>query len=109
MASRVTRAASSFFAVGLGALRAPRQDEVADHRGGIADADLDVVGDDGAELGQHRARLGDGARAVGLQLVPVRRQAQDRARIAGAQGADDQVVHRLGVLEHDQLRCRRRS
>ena len=56
----------------------------------------------GAELGQHRARLRHRARPVGLQLVPVRRQAEHRPRVAGAQGADDQVVDPLGVLEDDE-------
>lgn len=72
------------------------------HRGRIADAHLDVVGNDRAELGEHGPRLDHGVRPVRLVLVPVGRQPEHRPRIVGAERADDGVV-RLGcVLQHDQ-------
>jgi hypothetical protein len=90
----------------LGAGGPPRQHQVAHHRGRIADPDLDLdldlVRDNRAELGEHRARLVDRPRPVRFELVPVRWQPEHRPRIAGAQRADDQVVHLLGVLQHDQ-------
>ena len=49
------------------------------------------------ELGQNLARLADGAGAIGALLVPVRRQAQQIARIAGAERADDDIVNVLRV------------
>ena len=44
-----------------------------------------------------------GARAVGRGLVPDRRQPQHGPGIAGAQRADDEVVHRVGVLDGDHV------
>ena len=58
-----------------------------------------------AELGEHAARVADGARAVGQALVPVGRRAEQAARIAGAQRADDHVVHAVGVLDGDEDRA----
>ena len=43
--------------------------------------------------------VGDGPRAVGQALVPVRRRPEQRARIAGAERADDHVVHVFCVLD----------
>ena len=66
--------------------------------------DLDVVVEREAELAQHAAGIGDRTRSVGQALVPVGRRAEQRLRVAGAERADDHVVHVLGVLERDDLR-----
>lgn len=58
----------------------------------------------GAEFGKNRSGFGNSACAVGLQFVPVRRQAEDWARVTGAQRADDEVGHVGRVLDHDQQR-----
>ena len=57
----------------------------------------------GAEVGQDAARIHDGARAVRRRLVPDRRQAEHLPRVAGAQRADDDVVHRRRVLDDDDV------
>ena len=103
MASRVTSSASSASVIALAARRARGQDEVAHIGVGIMHADLHPIGDHGAELLQHGARLFHHPRPVLLVLVPVRRQAQHRPRIAGAEGADHDIVQLVGVLMHDQL------
>ena len=56
-----------------------------------------------AHLGEHRARLADDAGAVGRVLVPGRRQAEHRPRVAGAQRADDDVVDVRSVLDDDDV------
>ena len=56
--------------------RTHRHDEVADLGGGIPDADPRRLRQRHAELGEHAARIDDGARAVGRRLVPDRRQAE---------------------------------
>ncbi len=99
------------------------EDEVADRRAGVPHADLDVVGELGAELGQHGPRFGDGAGPVGEALVPDRRDPEQWPRVARAQRADDQVVHRCRCSRRParcrprrrrsrarpSLRCRRRA
>ena len=88
----------------VGAGRPLGQHEVADLGGAVPDPHLDVVGhDDSAELAQHAARIDHGARAVGRRLVPDRRQAQHRPRVAGAERADDEVVDGGRVLDHDHV------
>ena len=57
-----------------------------------------------AELVQHASRIRDSTRPVGQALVPVGRRAEERLGIAGAERADDHVVHGLGVLERDDSR-----
>ena len=47
--------------------------------------DLDVVGQLGAEFGEHAARVGDRARAVRRRLVPDRRQPEYRPGVTGAE------------------------
>ena len=56
-----------------------------------------------AELGQHAARVDHRARAVGRRLVPDRRQAEHRPRVAGAERADDQVVLVGRVLDRHHV------
>ena len=56
-----------------------------------------------AEVGEHAARVHDGARAVGRRLVPDRRQAEHLPRVAGAQRADDHVVQLGRVLDRDHV------
>jgi DNA-binding transcriptional MocR family regulator len=80
--------------------RPGRQHHVTGLRGRIPDRDLDMIGQRQAELGEHRARLPHRPRPVGEALVPARRGAEQRYRIAGAQRADDDVVRGLGV-RHD--------
>ena len=54
------------------------------------------------ELGRTPRGSLHGARAVRQALVPGGRRAEQAARVAGAQGADDHVVHALGVLDGDE-------
>ena len=65
---------------------------------------FDVVLERDAELVQHAARVGDGTRPVRDALVPIRRRAEQRSRVAGAECADDQVMDVVGVLERDHDR-----
>ena len=54
-----------------------------------------------------RAARAPRASPVGGVLVPARRQPEHRPRVAGAQRADDDVVHGRGVLhDHDVLALR---
>ena len=45
------------------------------------------------QLGKDGARFRHGARAIGLELVPVGRKPKHRARVAGTESADDEVVN----------------
>ena len=99
IASRVTSSASAASVEPLAAGGAHRHHQVAQLGGRVPDPDAGRVGQGHAELGQHPARVDDGARAVGRRLVPDRRQAEHAPGIAGAQGADDEVVLGGGV-EH---------
>src|SRR5262249_46174015 len=56
------------------------------------------------EIGEHPLRIDDRARAVRRRFVPDGRQPQHFPRVAGAQGADDEVVDFGRVLERDQMR-----
>src|SRR5919112_4137344 len=67
------------------------------------DGDLDAFGDLEPKLPHDRAGFADGARAVVEALIPVGRASQDGPRVAGAQGADDQVVYLRRVLDRDEL------
>jgi hypothetical protein len=51
-----------------------------------------------AEFGEDTARVAHRPRAIGAAFVPGRRAAEDAARIAGTERADDEVVHIAGVL-----------
>src|ERR1700730_14324170 len=82
----------------------PWQHEVAHDGCRIVNANLYVVGNDRAELGEHGPGLDDGTRTKGLELVPIRRQAEHGSRIAGAKRANDQIVNLFGMLEDDKLR-----
>ena len=114
MQSRVTMAASSLLAPALGALGPHRQHDVAQVGGGIVHAHLHALRQLDAELGQHAARIDDGARAVGEALVPGRRNAEQHLGVAGAQRADDDVVHLwpcsrpCGTRRACRCRCRAR-
>ena len=66
------------------------------------DDNLYVVGHFCAKLPQHCPRLSHGPGSVAAGLVPGRGQAQDVDRVAGAEGADDQIVHYLCILHHPQ-------
>src|ERR687893_1578683 len=83
--------------------RAHGEDHVANICGTVVYDDLDAFWWFEAELAHHRARFSDGARSVLEALVPVWRAAEDGPRVAGAQGADDQVVHPWRVLHDDEL------
>jgi len=65
-------------------------------------AHFDLLGNNGAELAQHRARLAYHAAPVVLALVPGGRHAEERARVAGAERAHDYVVQPRRVLHRDQ-------
>ena len=82
------------------AARPPRDDDVAEVRGGVVDADLGGRVDVEAELvPEERAGLADGARAEDAVLVPGRREAEDRQGVAAAERADDEVVDGRRVLD----------
>ena len=61
------------------------------------------LGERDAEVGEHAARVHDGAGAVGRRLVPDRRQAEHVPRVAGAERADDHVVLLGSILHGDQV------
>ena len=88
----------------LGALGALRQDHPAIIRRAVHHADLDAVRQHRAPFGQHAARVAHRARAIGGGFVPMRRIAQHRAGVAGAQRADDQVMDAVGILQHAERR-----
>ena len=71
-----------FLAHPLRPLRAQGKNEIAHVRGAVVDPDLHVVGNLVAELPHDSARIIDRAGAVIQALIPVRRPAQDRPRIA---------------------------
>ena len=73
------------------------------------DPERHAVGQFGAELLQDRPRLVDGARAVRLGFIPVRRQAEDGPGIAGTQRTDDDVVNAVSVFDRHQLGSRHRD
>ena len=77
-----------------------RQDHVAHVRGAVVDPDVDAGADLGPELGQHPPGLAYGAAAVAPRLVPVRRTAEQKARVARAQSAHHDIVGLGGVLHH---------
>ncbi len=64
---------------------------------------LDVITHFEAKLTDDRAGLPDGAGAVLRALVPVWRTAEDGPRVAGAEGADDEVMDLGRVLDDDEL------
>src|SRR5215831_16334938 len=80
-----------------------RQDQKAGLGGRVPHADLGVRGQPHAEIGEHAARILDGARAIGRRLVPDRRQAEHFPWIAGAQRAHDHVVDLLRVLDRHEM------
>ena len=83
--------------------RALRHHEEADVGGGIMHPQGHIVGELRAEFAQHRARLAHHAGAIGAALVPGGRQAQEIARVAGAEGADHDIVGVRRVLHRHQL------
>src|SRR6266850_5339428 len=69
----------------------------------VPDADLHALGKIDAELAQHDAGLAHRPRAVLERLVPDRRQADERVRVARAERADDHVVDAGPVLDDLQV------
>jgi hypothetical protein len=80
-----------------------RQHEIAHVGIAVVDAHLDLVGNCDAEFGENGARLTHRPAAVGLGDVPAGWLTQERARIARAQGAHDEIVQALRVLHDHQL------
>src|SRR5439155_865459 len=76
------------------------ENQVAELRARVPDADLHALGQVDAELVQHHARLTHRPRAVLERLVPDRREADESMRIAGAERANDQIVYSGRVLDH---------
>src|ERR1700722_20610169 len=72
-------------------------------RRAVPDANFGVLRKLEPELTQHSARVDHGAGTVGCGLVPDRWQTQNRVRIAGAEGAHDEVMHRWSVLHRDHV------
>ena len=99
IASRVTSAASSVFTHVLAPGWPFRQDQVTHFGGAVPHTYLHVVGQLEAEFAQHAARIDHRTRAIGRRLVPDGWQAEDRPRIARAQGAHDEVVDLGRILE----------
>ena len=65
------------------------------------DEDLDIFWWFEAELAHHGSGFPDGARAILEALVPVGRAAEDGPQVAGAEGANDQVVYLRRVLDDE--------
>ena len=101
MLSRVTSAASSSSLMESVPSGRRGKHEVAHLARRVPDTDLGVLGKLDAELAKHGSRLGDHPGAVGGALVPGRRQAEHRPRVARAQRADDDVVDLGRVLDDD--------
>ena len=80
-----------------------RQHEEARLGGRIPHADLGVLRQRDAEIGEHAARVLHGARAIRRGLVPDRRQAEHFPRVAGAERAHDHVVALRRVLDRHQM------
>src|SRR5580698_4199467 len=55
-----------------------------------------------AKFREHRAGVADSASAIGFELVPVGRQTENRTWVARTECTDDEVVHPLGILQHDE-------
>src|SRR5262249_41560354 len=91
------------FSPASGALGTLRQDQVSKFGGTIPDADGDMIWQFDAELGQDGAGLANWTRPVGLLLVPGWLYAEHGVGIARAQGADDEVVDPLGVLDRLEM------
>ncbi len=87
----------------LGARRLQRQHHEARFGRRIPHADARRRGKRDAEIGEHAARILDGAGAIGGGLVPDRRQAQNVPRVAGAERAHDHVVQVRRVLDHHEM------
>src|SRR5918998_1495143 len=83
---------------------AHRQHHVADVGRAVVDGDPRAIGRHEAELPHDGAGLADGPGTVLEALVPVGRAAEDVARVAGAEGAHDQVVDLRRVLHDDEIR-----
>src|SRR6058998_4315624 len=84
----------------LGAGRTLGEHQVAELRARVPDANLRRLRQVEAELAQDHARLTHRPRAVLERLVPDRRQADQRVRVAGAERANDQIVYSGRVLDH---------
>ncbi len=80
-----------------------RQDDEAGLGGRVPDPDGGVLRQRDAEVGEHAARIADGARAIGRGLVPDRRQAEHFPGVTGAQRAHDDVVGLRRVLDRDEM------
>src|SRR5215211_4460516 len=81
-----------------------RQDHVAQLRRAIADSDLHTLRKADPELVENSTRIAHRPRTIGRHLVPGRRNAEDGQRVAGAQGAYDEVVDLSRVLNDLQMR-----
>ncbi len=103
MESRVTISAKLRFAPAFGAFGPHRQHQKARLGGRIPDPDLGFLRQADAEIGEHAARILDGAGTIGRGLVPDRRQPQHFPGVTGAQRADDHVVPLRRVLDRDQM------
>src|SRR5262245_2595538 len=87
------------FAQSFGAGGALGEHQVPELGTRVPDANLHALGQVDAEFAQHHAGLAHGARAVLERLVPDRRQADERVRIARAERAHDHVVNARPVLD----------
>src|SRR5215471_14940887 len=83
--------------------RAHWQHKVAQLGIAVPDAHLSLIRYREAELCERASRIAHEAGTVRRRLVPNRRQAECRPRIAGAEGADHDVVHLGRVLDHDHV------
>ena len=80
-----------------------RDHEVTQLCGRVPHSDAGGLGHADAEIGQDTARIHHSPRAVRRRLVPDRRKAEHRPRVAGAQRADDQVVLIRRVLDRHRV------
>ena len=87
----------------VGALGAHRQHQEARLGGRIPDPDFGFLGQADAEVGEHAARVLDGAGTVGRGLVPDRRQSQHFPGVTGAQRTHDHVVALRRILDRDEM------
>ena len=106
---RVTRLASAPSSQSSTPFGRSRHDEIAPLRRRVPDTHLRALIKLDAELLKHAAWVTHHAGAIFVRFVPGWRETQDRERIAGAERADDEIMHVRRVLDRLQMAGRMAS
>ena len=91
------------FRPALGASRTNRHDDEAALLVRVFDTNINLRRQRQAELGQHLARPANQTATIVRRAIPLRLEAENGARIAGAQGANNNVMHAGRVFEDAQI------